>query len=86
MRVQPGASRASVGGRFGDADPPVLVVRTTARAVEGAANAAVRAAIAAAFGVRPNAVTMLTGERNRVKVLDVQGASSERLTELLGQA
>jgi hypothetical protein len=34
VRVQPGASRAKVGGRYGDGEPPVLVVKVAARPVE----------------------------------------------------
>ncbi len=42
-----------------------------ARAVDGAATAAVRAAVADAFGVRPRDVTLVAGERSRTKVLEV---------------
>ena len=42
-----------------------------ARAVDGAATAAVRAAVARAFGVRPRDVSLVAGERSRTKVLEV---------------
>ena len=42
-----------------------------ARAVDGAATAAVRAAVAEAFGVRARDVTLVAGERSRTKVLEV---------------
>ncbi|HYN66152.1 MAG TPA: DUF167 family protein [Ornithinibacter sp.] len=42
-----------------------------ARAVDGAATAAVRAAVAQAFGVRARDVTLVAGERSRTKVLDL---------------
>ncbi len=58
-----------MGGRWGDQE--VLAVSVGARAVDGAATAAVRAAVAAAFGVRPRDVTLVAGERARTKVLDV---------------
>ena len=58
-----------MGGRWGDGE--VLAVAVSARAVDGAATAAVRAAVATAFGVRARDVVLVTGERSRTKVLDV---------------
>ena len=69
VRVRPGASRTRVGGRWGDEE--VLGVSVAARAVDGAATTAVRAAVAEAFGVRARDVTVVTGERSRTKVLEV---------------
>lgn len=90
VRVRPGASRTSVGGRYGDGtagQEPALVVRVSQRAVEGAATAAVLDAVAAAFGARRADVRLVTGERSRTKVLELDptpvGAEA-RLAELLG--
>ena len=58
-----------MGGRWGDAE--VLGVSVGARAVDGAATAAVRAAVAEAFGVRARDVVLVAGERPRTKVLEV---------------
>jgi uncharacterized protein YggU (UPF0235/DUF167 family) len=58
-----------VGGRWGDDE--VLGVSVGARAVDGAATDAVLAAVARAFGVRPRDVVLVTGERSRTKVLEV---------------
>ena len=83
LRVKPGASRTAVGGRYGDA----LVVAVAARAVEGQATKAVLAAVAAAFGVRRAAVTLVRGATSRDKLVEVDGddaALGERLAELLG--
>ena len=85
VRVRPGASRTRVGGRWGDEE--VLVVAVTAPAVDGRATAAVCAAVAEAFGVRPREVTVVTGERSRTKVLEVEVGDTRartRLAELLG--
>ncbi len=75
-----------MGGRWGPED--VLTVSVTARAVDGAATAAVGDAVARAFGVRPRDVSLVTGERSRTKVLDVavddESAGRARLAELLG--
>jgi uncharacterized protein len=78
IRVKPGAKREAVGGRHGDA----LVVAVTAPAIEGKANEAVRKALATAFGVRKQDVTIVAGERGRDKIVDLPEAT-ERLRELL---
>jgi len=70
VRVRPGAARVAVGGRFGER---ALVVAVPARPVGGRANRAVVDAVAAAFGLRRSAVTLLTGQRARDKVLFVTG-------------
>lgn len=57
-----------------------------ARAVDGAATAAVCAAVAEAFGLRRRAVGVVAGERSRTKVLEVDvdaETGSRRLAELL---
>ena len=88
VRVRPGASRTAVGGRYGESggEQPVLVVAVVQRAVEGAATAAVLGAVATAFGVRARDVRLVTGERSRTKVLDIDPAppgAVARLAELL---
>ena len=85
-RVRPGASRTRVGGRWGDGE--VLGVSVGARAVDGAATAAVCAAVADAFGVRPREVSLVSGERSRTKVLEVAvdaDAGRRTLEELLSR-
>ena len=83
VRVHPGAPTEAVGGRYGDAEPPVLVVRVTARAVDGRANAAVLDALARAFGVARRDVGLSSGERSRTKVVDVDGGEPGVLAALL---
>jgi hypothetical protein len=48
-------------------------VHVTARPVEGAATAAALQAVAAAFGVRNAAVTLVTGATSRDKVVEIAG-------------
>ena len=89
VRVRPGSSRTAVGGRYGDAGDAsaALVVAVTQRAVDGAATAAVLAAVARAFGARTRDVHLVTGERSRTKVLEldpVPPGAPERLADLLG--
>lgn len=62
-----------------------LVVRVSPPAVDGRATAAALAAVAAAFGVRPQAVTLVSGMTSRSKVVDVAGADPAVLTKLLTQ-
>ena len=64
--VRPGSARPGVGGEHDGA----LVVRVSARAVDGRATAAALAAIADAFGVRPHAVTLVAGPASRMKIVD----------------
>ncbi|MGO8960123.1 MAG: DUF167 domain-containing protein [Streptosporangiaceae bacterium] len=79
VRVRPGSSRPGVGGEHDSA----LVVRVSARAVDGAATAAALAAIADAFGVRSGAVRLVSGAASRTKVVDVDGADPAVLVRLL---
>jgi len=79
VRVRPGSSRTSVGGAHDGA----LVVRVTARAVEGAATEAVLVAVAEAFGVRRREVSLVSGATSRTKVLEVPDGLEARLSELL---
>jgi uncharacterized protein YggU (UPF0235/DUF167 family) len=83
VRVTPGAKRPAVGGRRGDD----LVVRVTERAVDGAATAAVLAALADAFDVPQRSVTLVHGHTSRTKLIEIDvdpAFGTTRLTELLG--
>ncbi|MBA9006489.1 DUF167 domain-containing protein [Thermomonospora cellulosilytica] len=73
IRVGPGASRTRVGGGHGDA----LVVKVTARAVEGRATEAALRAVADALGVRRRDVTLVSGATSRDKVVEVAGDERE---------
>ena len=88
MRVRPGASRTRVGGQWPGLPGagPALVVAVTARAVDGAATAAVLEAVAAAFGVPKRSVRLVSGPRSRTKVVELvqpHQDAARRLTELL---
>lgn len=79
--VRPGSAPPGAGGEHDGA----LVVRVTARAVDGQATAAALAAIAAAFGVRRRAVTLVAGAASRRKIVDVAGADPAVLDRLLAR-
>ena len=79
IHVHPGSRQPGVGGSHGGA----LIVRVAERATDGRATAAALAAVAAAFGVKARAVSLIAGATSRDKVLDVEGATPERLAEIL---
>ena len=78
--VRPGSAAATVGGDYDGA----LLVRVRERAVDGRATAAALAAVAAAFGVRRSAVTLVSGAASRRKTVQVAGADPAALSRLLG--
>jgi uncharacterized protein YggU (UPF0235/DUF167 family) len=87
VRVRPGAGRTAVGGRWPGPSGDALLVAVPAPAVDGKANEAVRAALAEAFGVRRNRVTITRGERSRDKLVEVDAdpeAVGRMLAVLLG--
>jgi hypothetical protein len=79
VRVRPGSQREGVGGEHDGA----LLVRVSAPAVDGRATEAALKAIAAAFGVRRRAVTLITGAASRTKIVEVAGADQADLNRLL---
>jgi uncharacterized protein len=81
VRVRPGSSHPGVGGEHDGA----LVVRVSARAVDGQATAAALDAVATAFGVRRRAVTLVAGATSRTKVVEVAGGDPAVLGRLLGR-
>ncbi len=82
IHVRPGARDDHVGGARPGRNGPALVVAVRARAIDGAANDAVVAALAAAFGVRRADVTIVSGHRGRDKVVDVDGGDPAVLVRL----
>ena len=66
-----------------DPEPPVLVVRVTAPAVDGKADAATIEALATAFGQPRRRVHSVAGERSRTKTVELK-AAPETLASLLG--
>jgi uncharacterized protein (TIGR00251 family) len=81
VRVQPRASRAGITGWRPDG---ALGVRVTAAPVDGRANAAVGALLAAALGVRASAVEIVRGTTGREKYGRVAGLRMDDLIRRLG--
>ena len=73
IRVIPRAGRSAVAGTRGGA----LLVRLSAAPVEGAANAELIEVIADALDVPKRCVTIVSGERGRVKRVRVTGIDAD---------
>lgn len=73
VRVHPRASRPKVAWKDG-----VLEVWVSAPPVEGAANQAVLGAVAAELGCPLSSVTLRSGARSRIKVVEVKGGAVSR--------
>ena len=82
VHVQPGARQTAAAGVHGDA----LKVRLQAPPVDGKANAALLAYLAAALGISPRQLTLVAGQTSRRKRVRVEGvAADELLAALAGE-
>ena len=79
VRVTPRARRNALGGM----EEGVLAVRLAAPPVEGAANKALIALLAEAFGVSKSAVRVESGARSRHKRVRILGLSEEEVARRL---
>jgi uncharacterized protein len=79
IRVRPGSAHPGVGGEHAGA----LIVRVSARAVDGKATEAALAAVADAFGVRRSAVRLVSRGSSRTKIVDVGAVDPGVLAALL---
>jgi uncharacterized protein (TIGR00251 family) len=82
LRVSPGARRAGVVGRHGDA----WKVRVAAPPADGRANAAVVDLLAETLGVAVSAVTVVSGHGARDKVVALAGVDAAEAEERLSAA
>ena len=80
VRVQPRAARAAIGDWREDG---TLTVRVTAPPVDGRANAAVGALLAAALDLPAAAVRIVHGERGRDKLVRVTGLTPAEIRRRL---
>ncbi len=69
VHVQPGARRSAVAGLHGER----LKIRIAAPALDGRANDALVAFVAASLGVAKRSVRVASGERSRDKVVAIAG-------------
>lgn len=80
LHVQPGASRAGLNGRHGDA----LKVKVTAPAEGGRANEAVLVLLADLLDVPRSAVSLVSGPASRSKRVAVRGIDGAGIRDRLG--
>jgi uncharacterized protein len=80
VRVIPNARRTEFSGRR----EGEVVLRLNAPAVEGKANRAAVEFIAKHFGISRARVTLVTGERTRHKVFELEGVESGEVEAKLG--
>jgi uncharacterized protein len=86
VRVTPKGGRDAVDGWTSDeAGRPILKVRVSAAASDGAANAAVLALIAKSLKVPRSSVRIVAGETSRVKRLELDGVDAEALQNAFGE-
>jgi len=81
VRIQPRAGRSQIVGWRADG---ALSVRVAAPPVEGQANDALTALLAASLRLRQSAVTVAHGTRGRDKLVRVAGLSAAEIRHLLG--
>jgi uncharacterized protein len=83
VRLTPRAARNGIDGIGAGPDGrPVLLLRVAAPPVEGAANAALIAYVAEALRVRKSDVAIISGERGRLKLLELSGDAAALLARL----
>ena len=78
MHVQPRASRSEIVGMHGEA----IKIRLTSPPVDDAANEELVALLARELGLPRSAVRIVSGARARSKVVEVVGASIDRVMQL----
>ncbi|MCX8086291.1 MAG: DUF167 family protein [Rhodocyclaceae bacterium] len=79
LYVQPGAKKTEIVGVHGDA----LKLKLAAPPVEGKANAALLAFLAAQVGARKTAVEIVSGETSRLKRVRICGIAPEAIRAAL---
>jgi uncharacterized protein len=81
VRVQPRASKDEIVGEIGGA----IKIRLQAPALEGRANDALIEFLARLLKTPKGAVRILSGERSRVKRLEIRGVTKQRIERLFVQ-
>lgn len=85
VRVTPRGGRDAVDGWTSDeAGRPVLKLRVSAAAADGAANAAVLALLAKALGLPKSRLSLVRGQTARVKQVEIEGVGEADLTRAFG--
>ncbi|MBX3561961.1 MAG: DUF167 domain-containing protein [Sphingomonas sp.] len=84
IRVTPRAKRSCIAGSIADADGrAMLAVRLAAQPVDGAANKALIALLAELTGLPRSAISILSGESGRRKIVRLAGIDAESVSRRL---
>ena len=81
VRVQPRASKDEVAGEMSGA----LKIRLQSPALEGRANEALTEFLAALLKTPKSAVRILSGERSRIKRVEIRGVTKQQIERLFMQ-
>lgn len=79
VRVQPGAKKSRVTGTYGEGAGAQLKIAVQAPAIAGRANSALVSYLAEMFGLRQNAVELISGELSRSKVFLLRGVTVKQV-------
>jgi uncharacterized protein len=88
VRVTPRAGRTFIAGLISpdisaERASPTLLVKLAAAPVDGAANEALIAVLAAALDVPKRAIRIVSGERSRYKRVAIEGLTSNEVAQRL---
>lgn len=83
LRVTPRGGADRIEGRGEDADgEPYLKLRVSAVAEKGKANEAVLKLLSKAWGVPKSALSLVSGETGRIKIVALEGDSGELMRRI----
>lgn len=84
VRAQPGAKKTAITGIYGEGDSAQLKIAVQSPPIEGRANEALIAVLAAAFDLPKHAVELVNGQLSRSKVFLLREVTIERARAVLG--
>jgi hypothetical protein len=78
VRAQPGAKKTAIVGVYGEGESAQLKIAVQSRPVEGRANEALVAFLAATFGIPKRSVELISGALSRSKVFLLNGITIQQ--------
>ncbi len=85
VRAQPGAKRTAITGLYGEGPAAQLKIAVNAPPIEGRANGALTAFLAATFSIPKSAVQLTSGQLSRSKVFHLRGLTLSQANALLAK-
>lgn len=83
VRAQPGAKKTAITGIYGEGDSAQLKIAMQAPPIEGRANEALIAFLAATFRLPKQSVELVSGELSRGKVFLLKGVTRDAVETAL---